>query len=375
VRRSGWKAYPLFMMKLHERSKTLRRELTQVDPEALMAQAILQAIVESRMDQFKDPNSIEEGMKDDELNALGRWFVDTFAPIKGELFAGEEFSTMITHLYQRCVHHRTGENTYEVSPGLGERLANTEVRGLTTDDVRLPFPNIYIIVPPEAGLTVKHTSTGEHVCNGFYVTEDLNGEHGRTWRLLAMGASKTPDDPWDDALFHFSMTLAPGQDLDEALFKLEEQTSINDTSDRSDKSREYYRKSWRTLFRFVLNVVLYITWPDSRKEYVVGNPEARRLSEQMRKHPKGSGKYERAKAQLKGVQQQRRIYLGRGMERLAENVGTGTPRGPVTVRTLVAGHWKTQPYGPKSTLRKTIWREPFWRGPLEAPEAKTLHVL
>jgi hypothetical protein len=171
------------------------------------------------------------------------------------------------------------------------------------------------------------------------------------------------------------MTLAPGQDLDEALFKLEERNSINDTSDRSDKSREYYQKAWRTLFRFVLNVVLYITWPDSRKEYVVGNPEARRLSEQMRKHPKGSGKYERAKAQLKGVQQQRRVYLGRGIERLAENIGTGTQRGPVTVRTLVAGHWKTQPYGPKSTLRKTIWREPFWRGPLEAPEIKTLHVL
>lgn len=375
VKRDGWMAYPLFTQKLVERTRTVRREMTANDPEALMTAAILQVLVESRMATFKDPNSIEEGMKDEQLNALGNWFVAAFGGIKGELHAGEEFSTMITHLYQRCIHRRTGEHTYEVSPGLAERLVHTEVRGLTTDDVRLPFSNIYIVVPPESGLQVSHIDTGEHVCNGFYITEDLNGTHGRTWRLMALGASKNPGNPWDDALFHFSMTLAPGHDLDEALFKLEEQNSIAETSARSQKSREYYRKTWLPLFRFVLNVVLYITWPDARTEYVVGNPEVKRLMEQMRKHPKGSNKYERAKAQLKGLQQQRRVYLGRGVASLAEVAGSGTQRGPVTVRTLVAGHWKTQPYGPKSALRKTIWREPFWRGPLEAPEAKTVHVL
>lgn len=43
------------------------------------------------------------------------------------------------------------------------------------------------------------------------------------------------------------------------------------------------------------------------------------------------------------------------------------PHGPVNVQTLVSGHWKQQPYGPQASLRKTIWLEPYWRGPDDAP--------
>lgn len=49
--------------------------------------------------------------------------------------------------------------------------------------------------------------------------------------------------------------------------------------------------------------------------------------------------------------------------------------GPVSVQTLVCGHWRQQPHGPQSSLRKTIWIEPFWRGPEDAPilvRAKTV---
>lgn len=374
VRKDGWHAYPKFLERSYAQS-TVRKRVSPSDPESLMASAILQCFVDLRMQQFKDPNSIEEGMKDPELNDLGEWFVETFKAVHGRLHAAEEFSTMITHLYHTSVHRRTGENTYEVSSGLGDRLAHTEVRGLTTDDIRLPFPNIYIIVPPEAGLKISHRASGEHVCNGFYVTEDMNGGRGRTWRLLAMGASNNAEDPFDDALFHFSMTLPEGQDLDETLMQQEERSSITATKARAESSRDFYRKTWRDLFRFVLNVVLYITYPDARKEYVIGNSEARRLIEQMGKHPKGSNKYERARERLKEIQQQRRVYLGRGLEPLTESDGVGTPHGPLTIRVRVQGHWKSQPYGPNNSLRKIIWREPFWRGPLDGPEVKTVRVL
>lgn len=45
-----------------------------------------------------------------------------------------------------------------------------------------------------------------------------------------------------------------------------------------------------------------------------------------------------------------------------------------SVQVLVIGHWKMQPYGPKSSLRKLIWREPFWRGPEDAPILVREHV-
>lgn len=45
----------------------------------------------------------------------------------------------------------------------------------------------------------------------------------------------------------------------------------------------------------------------------------------------------------------------------------GTKKGASPkVQFLVRGHWANQPYGPKSSLRKRIWRQPFWKGPEES---------
>lgn len=45
------------------------------------------------------------------------------------------------------------------------------------------------------------------------------------------------------------------------------------------------------------------------------------------------------------------------------------------VRSLVRGHWRNQPHGPRSSLRKWIHIEPFWRGPEDAPIAVRSHIL
>jgi hypothetical protein len=37
-----------------------------------------------------------------------------------------------------------------------------------------------------------------------------------------------------------------------------------------------------------------------------------------------------------------------------------------TVQFLVRGHWRNQAHGPKASLRKTIWIQPFWKGPEES---------
>jgi len=39
---------------------------------------------------------------------------------------------------------------------------------------------------------------------------------------------------------------------------------------------------------------------------------------------------------------------------------------PPTVQVLVRGHWRQQPHGPRSSLRKRMWITPFWRGPEDA---------
>lgn len=49
--------------------------------------------------------------------------------------------------------------------------------------------------------------------------------------------------------------------------------------------------------------------------------------------------------------------------------------GPVTVRCLVAGHWKNQVHGKGHKLRKWMHIEPYWRGPEDAPVLVRPHVI
>lgn len=42
-------------------------------------------------------------------------------------------------------------------------------------------------------------------------------------------------------------------------------------------------------------------------------------------------------------------------------------RAAPSVQVLVRGHYKTQRHGPKNSLTKVIWLEPYWRGPEDAP--------
>jgi hypothetical protein len=53
--------------------------------------------------------------------------------------------------------------------------------------------------------------------------------------------------------------------------------------------------------------------------------------------------------------------------RIQEYVKSGLGGRKLTVQSLVCGHFKGQHHGPQNSLYKIIWREPFWRGPEEAP--------
>lgn len=44
-------------------------------------------------------------------------------------------------------------------------------------------------------------------------------------------------------------------------------------------------------------------------------------------------------------------------------------------RHMVCGHFKRQHFGPKNAMVKTMWREPYWRGPAEAAVLVRTHVL
>ncbi len=53
----------------------------------------------------------------------------------------------------------------------------------------------------------------------------------------------------------------------------------------------------------------------------------------------------------------------------------GTLRTSPTVQFLVRGHWRDQACGPGWSKHKTIWIEPYWKGPEDAPINVRAHVI
>lgn len=276
-------------------------------------------------------------------------------------------SANLIHLWQYQCHRLAGERVYELSRGLTERLLHTELRGLDTNDLRLPYRNIYIVIPPDSGLSLVNERTGTHVLEGIYVTEyERNGV--RVWRLLFWGPpNEKATHDHDDSLFHFTVELPADTTLDEAL----DRSELDRHTVTTAVARQYYSEQWRRLFALVMNTVVYVTWPDAELREVQSG-EFTKLQEQLKKHPKGSHKYERTREKLKNTLPQRRVQLGASVPLLHD---TGGSTGPLAVRTLVAGHWKRQPYGEGRALRKWIHIAPFWRGPEGAPESNPRRVL
>ena len=185
--------------------------------------------------------------------------------------------------------------------------------------------------------------------------------------MLVTALSKN-DNPADDATHFFRVVLPEGVTLDDAL----------DLSDRDMRASGNYgefgaRELWLKAFRWAMNVVIYATWPDADREDVMMNAEARRLWERIKKLPSNSKKRDRIKDELRALDPRKRIYLGRGViPDPKPAAGTGKD---LEVRVRVQGHWRRQVHGEGRSLRKTIWIQPFWRGPEDGAMGSAVHRL
>lgn len=297
--------------------------------------------------------------------------------------------SIVQAMRQELLFDLSGRHVYEVSPGLAVRLKDTALLNLRTEDLRLPYPSLFLVIPREAGLLVEAPHLGalkERVGDldvqgvplvpavGAYVAATRTPEGHRLWELAFVepfGDKPPPED--EPVLHHFSVQLRDGISLDEALDETDQLAAV-ERGQLGGAGAEYDRATWRDRFRFVMNAVIYATWPDADREDVILNKEARQLWERLKKAPAGSSKRERIRDQLRGLDERRRTYLGRGISQV-EAVPAGQDGKPLSVLSRVQGHWKKQPHGPGGALRKLIWVEPYWRGPHEGALGAAIHGL
>lgn len=233
---------------------------------------------------------------------------------------------------------------------MGERLAAalcaTNVPEDMYGDVKAPWKAFVIEIP--SGL--------------FTVYDPEHQERVRATRILVQYVVDSKgDSEWWWTLFsekdqHFWRQGTVEQILKPIEFREREQERyrIHAGEAFADEIRQDER-IYHVISRLICNVVLTLTDPERVRP--VGSSHKRYSS-------RGESHNDRL-----GPPEQRVFIIGKPInldcrERLRDYLeGRSGKTFKVTTQFLVHGHWRWQPYGPKHSLRRRQWLEPFWKGP------------
>lgn len=301
-------------------------------------------------------------------------------------------SNLINHL---ACHDMAGNWVYQITSGLSGALKDTELRGLVTDDLHLPYPALYLEVPKNSGLKVWNYDSGWHDLEGMYIVEDPKYFYTvkytdpietlkdptlptcRVWRFMLVGERKGTYDingheVDNDALSFFRVSLLPGKTLDDAIKILEEEMKIESEADSFGEMANY----WTVPFKWAMNAIMYTTNIEAG-HMIVTNREVTKLQNRIAKIKGKTKKKQQLQQRLNSLDPKKRIILG---EKITINRKEGEPSEKdigfdLNVRVQVAGHWRRVPYGPRSSLRKWKWIQPYWKGPEDGVFKNKKHVL
>jgi hypothetical protein len=349
--------------------------------------AYAQRVMDTAVNEAADPYSLSAVMATPHGEEYAR-FAATVRDV-ARLSPGQVVNQALEY-WHRATWVKAGRQVYDVSPGLAERLAKTHLRGLTTDDLHLPYKSLYITVPKRAGLRVYNEETQWHTLTGIYITEGetpvgsgmpRETDVPKGWRVMLWGAPKTEESRFagspladaDDALFHFTVPLPTGATIEDVIDHVLG-TAKSLMPGETEEVRAFFYEHFQPIFRWMMNVVLYATWPGGEQAPFIPDAEARALWEKHERSPKGTPKRRDALDRFRALppyRQQQVTILGRRVRVMDEDAsGQGIP---LAVRTLVEGHWRHQHYGPGNAQVKRIWIQPFWRGPDDAPISVPIH--
>lgn len=225
------------------------------------------------------------------------------------------------------------------------------------DAVRPPFDSFVIEVPDSLLFTSSGDTPSEHSPIRFVLVHKLYNPklaQGWAWAYTTYAANGM-------STFRYGVTaeelLPPDLDTSAVLSGGRE-----GNDDRTPFSFDLTTEDKRTaalIGRLIINTCLAFSDPTNVKERGDGRKSARKASHggRVRKHDEPIA---------------RNYMLTRPIQHdfrdVVSNYLRGERKSP-SVQWLVRGHFKTQHYGPKNSLLKTIWREPYWSGKEDAPIA------
>lgn len=241
-----------------------------------------------------------------------------------------------------------GCQSLEVEDRYAASLCATQIARSELDDVRLPWPCFIVRVPKVLeSVTIQGEALKLIVVN--HVRHLVDGGFRDRYQLHLLSSNRFRIVP----TAHLSDWVKPNSEKGYDILQM-----------ASVERGELERRQFEVLGRFVLGTVISMNDPKSHKQYG-------KLSQG--KGPSiGSPRY--------GTHNEVVLHkIGRPVRVDARDVVqsyiTGQTGRVSSVRTLVAGHWKHQPHGPKSTLRRWQHIECYWRGEEGDPLIIRPHVL
>ncbi len=275
----------------------------------------------------------------------------------------------VEYAYMETLYLEAGRHDYEVAPALAEKLLHTELRGVKQADVIFPFECIKLFIPSEFRLAALGLiGNPEWILVGradSFVEEPSLGLSGYVCSMRAVCLSKggTPQA--------ISIPLFGGKNTSD--IKSQEEIAVpDDIKDIVDGFGERSHNSdIKQFFSWLVNLVMYITSKETRKDNIATNKEWIALGDGRIDRLPAGRKKERLTRHRRSLDPGYRIHIGVDVAPLGSAREGSSP----TVRTLVQGHWRNQVCGPQWQERKLIWIQPFWRGPEFAEATNPIRVL
>jgi hypothetical protein len=214
--------------------------------------------------------------------------------------------------------------------------------------VQPPWP-AFIIEVPDKLLSIYDNRSGGYLPLRRLLVTQISNPNG-SWAYV--GVTDSPLTFWQFALRPIDMTDHSDR-------------TYPDIGDPEFKSIDYDERCQKLIGKLIINSCLALSVPDLVEK-------------------RGSGHAAYEKTQRRGQKAPnvlRSFKLGKPIELdfrdRVERYLTGQLRKgqKLDVQILVRGHFKRQHYGAGNSQVKVIWREPFYRGPEDAPQLVRAHVL
>lgn len=272
----------------------------------------------------------------------------------------------------------TGSNTFVVPGAMRKALEKTSLEEVTADDLKLPFPCVFIALPGCDLELWGGPRTQWHQCGGVFLvrpTPDvgLYDEERDLITVYLWGVeNEKSETPGDDASFWLTIDLnemrREQMDLEQYLFMMLEDEKRDETSNdllplglRLELGTEMPKGDRRTklvnnmvsILRIAINTLVYLDTdePDisedpGAKEKREERDEARKALKRMKNPNKSRGRKLRKK--LEDIPEDRIVWVGAAMEQASEETGNAKTS---TGRRKAAEHWVRGHWRPK---RRTI---------------------